>query len=127
MKWYEEKPNRLKAEAMAIKEIYPMAKIQEKKGRLVASLIVQGRKAKYLLRVVYPKDFPYEEPKAYIDKPKIEHAEHRWIDDKSLCIEGNVEPPNLSGKIIIDWSINWIKAFENWLDTGYWPNNMRGR
>jgi len=126
MKWYEEKPRRLEKEVSLIRKIYPYARISIVKGYLVVKLRVVGRKTRYLLRVVYPRDFPYEEPKAYIDQPQIEYAKHRW-NDGSLCIEGDAEPPALSGKIVMDWAINWIRAFEHWLDTDNWPERIRGQ
>ncbi|MGB3479911.1 MAG: hypothetical protein WBB67_12215 [bacterium] len=126
MKWYEAKPNRCIMETATIKQVYPAAQIDIERGYLIAFLMFQGRKGSYLLKVVYPSEFPYEEPKAFIKKPRIKDALHRWLDG-SLCIKGNAEPPNLSGKIIIDWSINWIKTYENWLDGIRWPDYIRGQ
>lgn len=127
MKWYEEKPKRLKAELVLIRQIYPEAWAIKEKGRLVICYYILGRKAKYFVKVVYPDDFPFEEPRAYVVEPKITHAQHRWLEDNSLCVEGNVEPPNVSGKIIIDWSIGWLRVYENWLDGVAWPDHLRGR
>ena len=126
MKWYEAKIDRFLKERMIIKEFYPTAKMDIKNGHLIALLTVQARKDSYLLEIVYPTGFPYEEPKAYIRKPRIRNAKHRWKDG-SLCVEGKAEPPILSGKIVIDWSINWIKAYEDWLDGIPWPDYVRGQ
>jgi hypothetical protein len=126
MKWYESKTNRFLKERLTMKRFYPAAEMDIKNGYLIASLIIQARKGSYLLEVVYPSEFPYEEPKAFVKKPRIKNALHRWPDDGSLCVEGDAEPPNLSGKIIVDWSINWIKAYENWLDGIRWPDYVRG-
>lgn len=126
MKWYEAKPKRLTLEITAIKQVYPSAKAIIEKGRLIVFLNVQGEKTVYLLKVVYPIDFPYDEPKAYVFKPRIKDAPHRWRDG-SLCFEGDAEPPNLSGRIVLDWSVNWLKVFENWLDGKDWPDRIRGQ
>ena len=125
MTWYEEKPKRLLTEIMLVKKYYPSARICRVKGSVAILLRVQGRKNEYSLRVEYPKDFPYSEPKAFIDQPRLKNIPHRWSDN-SLCIEGDVNPPETSGKIIMDWSINWIRIFESWCDTGKWPKKIKG-
>jgi hypothetical protein len=124
MRWYEKRPERYEAEQMLIKKYYPKARIFERKGRIIVFLKIRGRKTNYLIETIYPKDFPYEQPKAFVTKPQIEDALHRW-GDGSLSLHGVIkEPPRLSGKIILDWSKKWVFAYENWVDTGVWPERM---
>lgn len=125
IEWYKKRSGRLKRELALLARVYPAVEIAFDKGLLFLKLRVRGRKVLYLLRVVYPEDFPYEGPRAYVDEPIIEESPHRWRDG-SLCFLGDVEPPNLSGKIVLDWSIAWLRIFENWLDTGSWPETVRG-
>lgn len=124
MKWYKQRPQRCKAEMMAIKRIYPKARILEYKGHLLIFLKVPSRKTRYLIKVVYPGDFPYGQPRAYVIEPKIKDAPHRWPDGR-LSVHEDHEGPHTSGKIILDLTKKWIEAYEKWLDTGRWTKKIR--
>lgn len=124
MKWYKQRQERRKAEIVAIKTIYPKARILIHKGHFVVFLKVPGRRAHYLVKVIYPNDFPYKQPKAYVVEPRIKDAPHRWSDG-SLCFHEDYEGPRTSGKIILDLSRKWIEAYERWVDTGRWPKRVR--
>jgi len=127
MKWHKENPDRLKSEVALIRGFYPQTRIIIKKGRLTAYLWVHGMKARYQLKIIYPDEFPYDEPLAYVIEPKINDAPHTWWCDGHLSIHGDAEPPCVSGKIIMDWAVIWIRVYENWLDTGKWPETIRGQ
>jgi len=123
MKWYERRPERCRKELMLIKQTYSKARIFLRKGKIAVFLKIRGRKMVYLIKVIYTDSFPCEQPKAFIVEPNIKQAPHRW-GDGHLSIHGSKEPPEISGKIILDWSIKWIEAYENWLDTGKWSERM---
>jgi hypothetical protein len=123
MKWFERNNDRFQGEKLALKRFYPKARLYIKRGRVVIFLKVCGRKRSYIVQVIYPNDFPYEQPKSYIIKPKIKKAPHRFRDG-SLSIHGKYEGPRISGKIILDWSVRWIQAYENWLDSDEWPDSI---
>jgi hypothetical protein len=125
MKWYERKPERYNAEVKLIMRNHRKARLFIDKGRLVVFLKIRGRKADYIAKIIYPEEFPYEQPEAYIVEPRIKEAPHRWSDGH-LSIHGIKDGPDISGKIILDWTKLWVLAFENWLDTGRWPKKNSG-
>jgi len=121
MPWYKEYPERYKCEVMLIKRNHPAARLFIKNNQLVVFLKVTGRKNDYVIQVTYPDYFPQEPPKAWIVKPRITNALHKYSDD-SLCCHPTSNGPHISGKVIIDCVKKWIHLYEYWLDTGYWPD-----
>jgi hypothetical protein len=120
-KWYERKPERYKLEGMLISTHYPKARMSIERGLLVIGFRVQGRKAFYSVKVVYPGDFPYSEPRAYIIEPVLKgDVPHRWPDGHLSVHDRSEDVPAISGKIVIDGAIQWIKCFEDWLITHKW-------
>jgi len=120
MAWYKERPERYNAEITLIRRIYPRARLVFEKSRLVALLKVHGNNSTYILKLVYPGEFPYSRPRAYITEPKIKGPPH-FFEDGALCIYPDQEGPQTSGKIILDLAIKWIKAYEYWLKGNDWP------
>ncbi len=120
MHWFEEKPQRYIVETEFIKQNFPRARIFREKNRIVVFHTIIGRKTMYLVRMEYPEDFPYEQPGAFIVEPKINKAKHRW-NDGALCLHSNRDGSSISGKIVLDRAKQWIMAYEEWLDTGVWP------
>ena len=120
MHWFEEKPQRYLAETELIKRCFPQARIFREKNRIVVFHMIIGMKTRYLVRMEYPEDFPYEQPRAFIVEPKINKAEHRWMDG-ALCLHGNSDDSRITGKIVLDRTKQWIMAYEEWVDSGNWP------
>jgi hypothetical protein len=123
MAWYKERKERYIAETSLIRRLYPSARIGFERGRLVVLLKIRGRKATYYIKIEYPDSFPYALPKALILEPKIKKNPHQY-NDKSLCFYPDNEGPQISGKIMLDWTIKWIIAYENWLDGNEWPDRI---
>jgi len=111
-KWFERRRDRLNKEIEVVKRNYPNAKIIMERGYLVIFCKIHERKIAYLVRVVYPKHFPFEEPKAWIVKPLMKNAQHQWKDG-SLCIHGIEEVPRVSGKTVLDLARQWIIKYGN--------------
>lgn len=124
MQWFRKKPDRLEEEILTLKKYHPHARACIKKGQLTIFLKVVGKKSKYLAKITYPKDFPYDQPVAYILEPKIvgPYEETHRYSNGSLCL---AKPSQVgiwvSGKIICDWVKRWVRSYEIWLETDEFP------
>ena len=120
MKWYKKNPERLEVEIRLIKTHHQGARIFQERGRIAVFSKFHGRKSHYLAKLIYPDDFPWEQPKVWIIEPRIRKAPHRWRD-RSICLHGEQDGPRISGRIVLDRTNQWIKAYEEWCDTSKWP------
>jgi len=127
MAWFEINQNRFKYEISLLKKRFPNARRGIQDGRFTIYLKIIGRSQIFIARIIYPDNFPYQPPKAYIINPKLVNLYepiHRFCDG-SLCLAKS-EEINLetSGKDICDWVKDWVIGYEIWLKTGKFP---RGR
>ena len=124
MKWFERNPQRLENEVMLIKRNHPSARIFFKGGKVMIFLKVISRKNDYLAKIIYPEDFPFEQPKAFILEQRLRgnyHKTHRY-SDSSLCLATPDQVgPQTSGKVICDWVNGWVKGYEIWKRTKEFP------
>lgn len=124
MKWYKRNPARFECELALLKRHYPKTRFFNQKGKLTIYLKIPGKKDNYLAKVIYPDDFPYEQPKAYIVEPKIDNLYEKihMFRDGSLCLARPEQMgPQTSGKVICDWVRKWLESYEMWLSTGKFP------
>jgi len=124
MAWYEENPNRFELEMRLIARNYPQARVFIGKRGITVYLEITGKKSRYLAEIIYPADFPFNQPKAFIRHPKLPskyHDIHRF-NNGSLCLaKPNQTGPQTSGKVICDWTHDWVKSYEAWQDTRVFP------
>lgn len=120
MKWFKKIPQRLEVEVELIRKYYPGARVFLERSKLTVFFKFRKRNGYYLAKLVYPDDFPWQQPKVWIIDPTIKKSPHQWRD-KSLCIHGENDDSQISGKIVLDRAGQWIKAYETWHDTGRWP------
>ena len=124
MAWFKENSHRFELEMRLMARNYPHARVFIKKGNIVIFLEVASKRCKYLAEIIYPADFPFSQPKAYIRSPKlppIYHEIHRF-DDGSLCLARPEQVgPQTSGKMICDWTHDWVKTYEVWKVTKVFP------
>jgi ubiquitin-protein ligase len=124
MVWFETNQKRFNDEMKILKRLYPKARIFIQDRQLTIYLKILGRVHEYMARIVYPNDFPYNPPKAYIIKPelpKLHQQIHRYSDG-SLCLaKPNEIDTQITGKIICDWVRDWVRSYEIWLNTGKFP------
>lgn len=89
------------------------------------SLTTHSRRS-YLIAVVYPKDYPFGEIKAYVLEPYLPTTEHRFKDGH-LCLYdhdgkgGGFESEKSTAVTVIAWTAAWLHAYEIWQKTGKWP------
>jgi len=127
MEWFQENEPRFLLEVRLLKRHYPGARVITHKGVLMVFNKFTARQGEYTIKVVYPRNFPGSAPAAYIVKPRIEHTPHSFSNGR-LCLHSSAEVgPQTSGKVICDWSIEWIRAYESWLRNGgtHFPSMRR--
>jgi hypothetical protein len=126
MIWYKQNPLRFECEILLLKKYYPQTRIFIERGRLIVYHKVKGRKDKYLIKIIYPDDFPYRHLAAYIIKPKLPNLYeeiHRFEDDGSLCLAPPDQMgPQISGMVCCGWSIDWVAGYEVYKKTGVFPS-----
>lgn len=123
MEWYEKIKERFILEIELLRKYHPRARVVISNHILYIFKEVRGKRARYLIKIKYPEDFPYSPPSAYPVKPRIKGTPHQYGDGE-LCLHAlNEVSPKTSGKIICDWVDLWIKAYEVWITSGkrYWP------
>lgn len=80
----------------------------------------------YTIVVVYPKDYPFGEIRAYVESPYIPATDHRFQDGR-LCLYGHegkgegYEKGKTSAVTVVAWVAAWLHAYEIWSLTGQWP------
>ena len=121
MEWYEKNKERFLIEKKLFRRHYPQAIIIINNKRVIVFKKVLGKKHSYLIKIVYPRDFPNSQPRAYIVKPHIKKVHHQFSDSELCLYDSREVGPQTSGKVICDWCVRWIKAYEVWLSSGKWP------
>lgn len=118
-------------EQKALNEFYPNMSFQymEKKEKLCVTGWIKSTwwKKNYRLLFIYPDNYPYEPPRAYILEPAVKSDVHQFKDGE-LCLfhkdaigAGKTWDPYVNTIVLaISWSILWINAWEYYKDTGIW-------
>jgi hypothetical protein len=100
--------------------------------------VVTLSKNQYTIRVIYPPNYPYKKPEAYVqDDDVIEYCKQRGMhgfhhlgvssEGLRLCIMGESDQvnkgwtPNQTGITILEYAIMWLHAYEFKKVRGYWP------
>ncbi len=131
---------RLQHEGKVLMEQFPHIGIY----RHGPSLYLEGpvlsmSKNMYLLRVVYPNDYPYSKPEVYVRDEDVvkfcmgkgshdfHHYENDPIHGMRLCVMGATDnvnkgwTPKQSGVTLLEYGIMWIHGYEFKKVNGYWP------
>lgn len=123
MPWFRKDKRRYQVEVRNLKRHHPQARVFIKDGRLIILHKVAGRFDKYLIKVVYPQGFPYAQDWVVkVVKPEIVGAPDQFKNG-GLCLFGSSNVgPQTTGKVMVDWSRKWVKAYEQWKVTGRMPS-----
>lgn len=127
MEWFQKDEARFFVEMRLLEKHHPDARVIIHKGVVMVFKKFRGGRGTYLVRIVYPRNFPKRVSDAYVVKPELKYAMHRYSDGR-LCLHATEEVgPQTSGKVICDWSVEWLKAYEKWLDSDMecWPPMRR--
>lgn len=83
---------------------------------------------RYLVRVVYPGNFPDGPPVVFIDEPSFPPGVPHLLDAKRPCLfhpargpRHGYDPARTTAATLIAWTALWINAYETWRATGAWP------
>ncbi len=123
--WYKRLPERLRLETKLVKKVYPSARFVQNKGLLEIYVNIRGRRRTYTAQVVYPHDFPYRPPVAYIVRPKLLHEPHMYRGGALCLYDAPDVGPQTSGKVVIDWVCGWIRSYEEFRRSGHWPDENK--
>ena len=115
MEWYEKNKERFFLEIKMLKNYHPRTRVLISNHTLYIFKEVRGKRARYLIKINYPEDFPYSPPSAYPVKPRIKGAPHQFRDGELCLYDFDAVGPQTSGKVICDWVDLWIKAYEVWI------------
>ncbi|MFA5033796.1 MAG: hypothetical protein WC614_12365 [bacterium] len=124
MEWYERDKERFLLEVKLIKRHYPNAKTGISNNTVVVYKKFLGKFNNYFVKIVYPHNFPYTPPDVNILSPHIEISPHQFPnreknENGKPCLYDSAEVGHqTTGKVICDWSVRWLKAYEVWLASG---------
>ena len=81
----------------------------------------------YLIRACYTDSHPYSAMVVRIVQPPIKGRPPHYFSDGSLCLHDDKDVgPQTTTKVYLDWALQWVLCYEQWLDTGKWPKTNRG-
>lgn len=121
MEWYKSNPARFEMEKLLLARFYHGVKIVIEKGKMRVVMKLRTRKADYHVKGFFPRDFPYSPLNVYIRKPRLQSPPHVY-DGGKLCLHyDDGVGPETTAKIYLDWTKQWIAAYEKWLDGKDWP------
>lgn len=121
MSWFETDPRRLE------KEIELMvgrthANLHRSGHHIfwVENLRSQPTGVRYQLVIDYPGDFPYAPPRAYVTRPTIRVAPHRFSDG-SLCVfESGATGVKTTALVVRNRAVIWFLTYQIWRACGEW-------
>jgi len=83
----------------------------------------------YTIAITYPERFPHEPPLAFVLKPDVSGAPHRF-QDGSLCLfdhNANATSVKTTAIVVRNRAVVWFALYEVWLQTRQWcPLLSRG-
>ena len=120
--WYDRDRERLNAE-VCIMHAHTRAELSHNDGTLfwIEEIISQRRRRRYRLMIAYPERFPYARPRAYILRPNISKAPHKFLDG-SLCLFNSQSfiDPKTTALVVRNRALAWVFTYEGWLRSRVW-------
>lgn len=127
MRWYELDPDRFEVEMALLAQHHPGTKIIKENSRIRAEKWYRTRQSNYLIKAVFSDRHPYEPMEVSIEKPRIKGRPPHYFSNGLLCLhhfsEGRAQT---TAKVYLDWTVQWIKCYEKWLNTREWPETNKG-
>jgi hypothetical protein len=127
MKWYESNPERFEIEKRLLARHHRGSKLIIKDGEVkLAKRVATGRDT-YDVEGIFACDHPYTPMSFYIRRPSLRGGPPHRYGDGGLCLHNPGQAgPETTGKIFLDWTIQWILTYERWLDGEPWPETNEG-
>ena len=123
MSWFNRDPERLDIEKQVAVAAYPEARFYKQGDLIRIRVVIRGRKNEYDIEIIYPSRFPAVHPDAFLRSPAEVDCPHILPDGQLSVHPAGGFGTEISGKVLIDWSVLWLQHFEYWLDTGNWPED----
>ena len=120
-RWYERYPLRLEAERVIMREKFPqfVLKMDAQKELFWDGLLQTNFGTLYWVSILYPRNYPWQNPKLEIIRPPLRfNTPHRFADG-SLCIypEGwNYK--RATAPAAVPLIASWLALYEDFLRTG---------
>jgi len=128
MKWYTNNPTRFEMEKHLLSRHHPGAKIIIEDGRVRVLKQFKTRRDTYLIEGEFPTNFPYSPMAVYIRSPALKKSPPHRYSGNQLCLHGsNDVGPETTAKVFLDWTIQWIRIYEQWLKGKPWPTTNVSR
>ncbi len=126
MKWYQRDPGRYAIEKRLLAKFHRGAKIKIEGGKMSVFKKVVGRKDTYLVETIFSSQHPYSPMQVHVRQPCLKRSSPHKFFGSHICIHGtNDVGPETTAKVYLDWAVQWIKTYENWLDGKPWPETNR--
>jgi hypothetical protein len=83
---------------------------------------------RYLVRVIYPVNFPDQAPVVLIVEPELPSGVPHLLEGNRPCLyhpvdgtRNGYDPARTTAATLVAWTALWVNAFETWRATGSWP------
>ncbi|MDM7913881.1 MAG: hypothetical protein QUU85_01255 [Candidatus Eisenbacteria bacterium] len=120
MAWYQEGrwQHRLLAEQELMKSRFPQFRLVQAAGgdlRWIGTLEpVAGQE--FLVSLCYPRRYPYESPKLFVEEPRIRSGAPHLYADGSLCVyKQRWDPETSTATSCIPLLAAWLARYVHWL------------
>ena len=121
MQWYEKDPERFELERYVVRQHHLRTKWVILEGRMRLRAKYRGRRDTYLTEVLYPPRYPHDKPRGFVLRPKLRASPHQ-LGPNEPCLEHGQWSPATTGAVWLNWFVEWLRAYEMYLDTGKWPD-----
>lgn len=80
----------------------------------------------YTLKISYYGNFPHDEPEVRVPEINVRETPHRYTDTR-LCLTDHSgsrtgwDPSSSTAATVGLWSVEWLRAWKVWKQTGRWP------
>jgi hypothetical protein len=127
MKWYERNPGRFTVEKRLLAKYHPGSRIIIEGGKMRVEKTFRTSRNAYLIRACYTDEHPYSAMVVRIVQPPIKGRPPHCFSDGSLCLHDDKDVgPQTTSVVFLDWAVQWVLCYEQWLDKGKWPETNRG-
>ena len=122
MSWYERDPLRCALEMELLGRHHPGVQVVKQGGLLKIRMVVAGQFHQYHVEAVYPQRFPTEPVLAFVRSPPVHGAPHVFSNDQLCMYHDGEYGPQTTGKVYLDWVLEWIDRYEKLLRTHRWED-----
>ena len=128
MIWFKNNPQRFAVEKKLLARFHPGVKIIIKDGQMSVFKKFVTYKNSYLIEAKYSARHPYSPMEVFIREPYLKKTPpHRYAKGQ-LCLHGTSDiGAETTAKVYLDWTEQWIRIYECWLEGKPWPNTNRGK